>query len=133
MTVSVPGNDKSGAAAKAAQITAVSARTDYQSVQLTNQLQIEQVQSLLDQKALVAANIISTLPVAANAKRNSLYGAITAQNALITAYANQPPVHAATAKLEELQRQLVVEEMHSGARTAASILSGMTYVGSVRG
>lgn len=129
MTVQVPSNEKTGTAALAAKITTLSTRTDQYSVQLLDQSQRELVQCLLDQHKLSAANIISTMPASAAAKRNTLYAAIAAQNTLITNYGTSPPVVAAGQVLDSLQRQLVVEEMASGARTAALILSTMSYSG----
>src|SRR5665213_910080 len=126
MTVTVPTNEKTGAAAIAAKITALSAIPSTAphytySQQLLDQTQRELVNTLLDQRKLQAALIISTLPV--TNKSNAFYAKITAQNALITAYGSTAPAIAAGQVLDQLQRQLVAEEMANGQRTAVSILS----------
>jgi hypothetical protein len=94
---------------------------------LLAQTQTELVEALLDWRKLQAATIISTLPVLN--KSNPLYSKITAQNTLITAYGATAPAGAANQALDTFQRQLVIEEMASGQRTAASILSTMSYMG----
>jgi hypothetical protein len=132
MTVVVPLTEKTGLVAKAAEITALTAVPSTSpaatfAAQRLNQVQIEEVNALLDQRKLTAVSIISTIPVAN--KSNALYAKIAAQNTLITAYGATAPAGAANQVLDQLQRQLVQEEMISGARTAASILSTMSYVG----
>ena len=124
MTVSISSIEKTGLRAKQDQITAVGARTDYQSVQHKAQLEAELVNSLLDQQKLAASSIISTLPTVG--VRNPLYAKITAAAALVTSYGATPPGYAAALEKDRLERQLVNEEIASGQRTAASILSGMT-------
>jgi hypothetical protein len=116
-------------ASKITTLSAIPSTAPYfsQSQQLLNQTQTELVSTLLDWRKLQAALIISTLPVAN--KSNALYAKITAQNALITAYGSTAPATAAGQVLDQLQRQLVIEEMANGQRTAASILSMMSYVG----
>ena len=130
MTVTVPSNEKTGAAALQSQITALSSRTDQYSVQLLGQRQIDLVNCLLDQHRISAANVISVMPAPVAAKRNTLYAALQVQNTLITAIGSGPTAASAAAVLDQLQRQLVLEEMASGARTAALILSTLTYSGS---
>jgi hypothetical protein len=127
MTVNVPTGERTGAAAIQAKIATLSSRTDYQSQQLLNQTQIELVNTLLDQRKLSAASILST--VSFSASKNPLAAAITAQSALVTKYGASPPGYAASATLDQLQRQAVQEMMISGAMPAASILAAMTYSG----
>ncbi len=130
MTVSVPANEKTGAAALQSQITTLSTRTDPQSQQLLNQRQIDLVNSLLDQKKLNAATIIAGISVPASRQTNALYAAITAQNTLITSLGTTLPVYAAQQRLDQLQQQLVREEMASGRNyTAATILANFSYIG----
>lgn len=131
MTVNVPqAPDRRGGGARKLQdeITALGAGVQTAFTQQRKQQQeISLVHTLLDEQRLNAAAIIAALPV--TIQRNALYAKIVAQNALITAYGGTPPKDAANLVLDQLQRQLVSEEMSSGARTAASILSGMAYIG----
>src|SRR5438270_5419332 len=122
MSVTVPSTEKTGIFATQSHITALAAgpQTTH-NIQLKKQKEEELVHALLGQGKLNAALIISTLPV--TNKSNALYASITAQTALITAYGSTAPAVAAGQVLDSLQRQLVAEEMSSGARTAASILA----------
>jgi hypothetical protein len=131
MTVVVPNTEKSGALALQAQITTVSARTDSQSQQLTNQLQQSLVNTLIAQGKLSAAAILSTvafrgtLPVLAQ---------ITAAQADVTAWTtanvNQQLATTTTnTTIPALQAQAVIELMASGQMSAATVLSTMTYSG----
>ncbi len=124
MSVTISSNEKRGLRAKQDQISAVGARPDAQSVQHKAQLEAELVNSLLDSQALTAASIISTLPT--TGPRNALYAKITSAAALVTSYGATPPGHQAALEKDRLERQLVIEEIASGQRTAASILSGMS-------
>jgi len=132
MSVVIPSTEKTGAAALAAKIVALAAIPTTspawsQSQQLLAQRQADLVETLLDQRKLNAASILSTVSYVAS--KNPLAAAITKQTTLVSSYGATAPAAAASQALDTLQRQAVLEMMISGAMPASLILSTMSYVG----
>jgi hypothetical protein len=134
MTVTVPATEKTGAAAKAAQITALQAvpttAAHYQySQQLLLQTQIELINALVAQGRLNAASILSTVSYRGTLPILTQISALQTQAAN---WASTNPVASGTllnVTIPALQAQAVSELLASGQLNAGTVLSTMSYVG----
>lgn len=128
MTVVVPILEKTGAYQLQQQIAGLSSKND-PTGQLTNQRQIDLVNTLMAQGKLQAASILSTISYKSTLP---ILTQLSTAQTNATAWVTKNPAQAAWLNnnvIPSLQVQAVQELMASGAMPAASILSTMSYIG----
>ena len=129
MTVTVPSLAHGNSVALAAEVAALSARTDAASQNRCKQQQEALVFTLLSEHKLAAATILNTVTI--NAKTHPLWAQRTTLQALVISYGATMPGTAAGVTLDQVERQLVAELMASGQVTGATILAhpSLSYIG----
>jgi hypothetical protein len=143
MTLTVPTNVKTvqnGLAQKQAQINTLAAVASTaphasQSAQLLLQQQRELVAGLLEHNAIAggAAAILSTVSYTKGGPATAILAQITATQAQITAQTTANPVIATQLgiKLDQLQRQAVIELLNSGQMSPTAVLAAFAYTGAM--